>query len=87
MRSFECDLPFVRKRNKAMHDYYRVQPDENMQYSYINFAYGQVFFQGWQRLMTKNSIVRETMNFASFHSFEMATFGLCINTTLIILLL
>ena len=59
-----------------MHAYYTDHPDDNMQYSYINFAYGQVYFQGWFRLVSKNPIIKQVMELASDPNLQMATFGM-----------
>ena len=49
LRNLECDRDFIKNRNTMI----RESIAQNSKYTWTNFAYGQVFFQGFHRAFTR----------------------------------
>jgi tetratricopeptide (TPR) repeat protein len=82
MRRLECTPQFVGDRNSAMHNYYeqisKVHPERD--YSYINFAYGMVFYHGWWRLWRYRTAAAMAIETASTNNMKWVSLGSNIGT-------
>ena len=82
IRALECTPTFVGDRNKAMHDYHVQMTATTPQrdYSYINFAYGMVFFHGFVRLFRYITVCLEAIVRIRARSLEWVSFGSNVGT-------
>jgi tetratricopeptide (TPR) repeat protein len=82
IRALECTPTFVGDRNKAMHDYHVQMKAANPQrdYSYINFAYGMVFFHGFDRLFRNIPVARDAVARIRARDLEWVSFGSNVGT-------
>ena len=82
IRELECTPQFVGDRNKAMHDYHEEMKASNPQrdYSYINFAYGMVFYHGFDRLFQNIPVAREAIARTRIRGLDWVSFGSNVGT-------
>ena len=83
IRHLECTATFVGDRNQAMHEYHEQMMLENKDqrdYTFINFAYGMVFYHGFHRLFTTHTIGMEAIRRSRGRDLEWVSFGSNVGT-------
>ena len=90
IRHLECTPTFVGNRNQAMHEYHEQMILEQQQhhpnnegdrdYTFINFAYGMVFYHGFYRLFTTHPMAMEAISRARDRHLNWVSFGSNVGT-------
>ena len=83
IRTLECTSTFVANRNSAMHKYsekMKFNQNHNRDYSYINFAYGMVFYHGFYRLFTTLPPAVDAITRARGRGLDWISFGSNVGT-------
>ena len=90
IRHLECTPTFVGNRNQAMHEYHEQMILEQQQhhpnnegdrdYTFINFAYGMVFYHGFHRLFTTHPMAMEAISRARGRHLDWVSFGSNVGT-------
>jgi hypothetical protein len=82
IRTLECTPKFVAERNQAMHDYHDfiVKKYPERDYSFINFAYGMVFFHTFHQMFYTIPMARNAITFAQANNLEFIHLGSNVGT-------
>ena len=83
VRTLECTPKFVGDRNHAMHLYHEKMISNNQKvrdYSYINFAYGMVFYHGFYRVFTTHPIAIDAITRTRARQLDWVSFGSNVGT-------
>ncbi len=82
IRKLECTPEFVGDRNVAMHNYHASikASDPQRDYSYINFAYGMVFYHGFSLLFSDVPAARAAIVRSQNYGLEWISFGANVGT-------
>ena len=83
IRTLECTPKFVGDRNHAMHAYHEkmiAESTEVRDYSFINFAYGMVFYHGFHRLFTTHPVAVDAVQRSRGRQLDWISFGSNVGT-------
>ena len=82
IRSLECNSTFVADRNEAMHEYHDtiIKNSPERDYSFINFAYGMVFFHTFHQLFTEIPVAKNAVRAAQSSGLDFVHLGSNVGT-------
>jgi tetratricopeptide (TPR) repeat protein len=82
IRTLECTPQFVADRNQAMHEYHDmiVKKHPERDYTFINFAYGMVFFHTFHEMFVKIPMAKAAITRAQNHNLKFIHLGSNVGT-------